>query len=174
VEGRDGPRERRGRGPAEAGGGEGRAPAVAPHAAIEDSRHPDIFVQLLAQYRVRPEEVVVEILESAVESLQAAIAAEAAGSARLELCADLAVGGTTPPIALVREVTGRAAIPVFVMVRPRGGSFVYSAAERAVMRRDIAAVAAAGALVWGAAIATVGIVPSAFAAPARRPSGHPR
>ena len=40
---------------------------VTPHAAIEDSRHPDIFVQLLAQYRVRPEEVVVEILESAVD-----------------------------------------------------------------------------------------------------------
>lgn len=85
------------------------------------------------------------ILESVVETLDNAIAAEAAGSARLELCVDLAVGGTTPPIALVRDVSARVAIPVFVMVRPRGGSFVYGAAERAVMRRDIAAVAAAGA-----------------------------
>jgi copper homeostasis protein len=80
-----------------------------------------------------------------VETLEAAVAAEAAGTARLELCVDLPAGGTTPPIALVRAVTARVAIPVFVMVRPRGGGFVYSAAERAIMRRDIGAVAAAGA-----------------------------
>jgi copper homeostasis protein len=85
------------------------------------------------------------ILESVVETLEAAVAAEAAGTARLELCVDLPAGGTTPPIALVRAVTARVAIPVFVMVRPRGGGFVYSAAERAIMRRDIGAVAAAGA-----------------------------
>ena len=85
------------------------------------------------------------ILESVVETPDAAMAAEAAGSARLELCVDLSVGGTTPPIALVRDVTARVAIPVFVMVRPRGGSFVYSGAERAVMRSGIAALAAAGA-----------------------------
>ena len=85
------------------------------------------------------------ILESVVETADAAVAAEAAGSARLELCVDLAVGGTTPPIALVGAVTARVSIPAFVMIRPRGGRFVYNAAERAVMRRDIAAVAAAGA-----------------------------
>jgi copper homeostasis protein len=85
------------------------------------------------------------ILESAVESVAAAVAAEAAGSARLELCVDLDAGGTTPPIPLVRDVVARVSIPVFVMIRPRGGGFVYSPEERAVMRRDIASAAAAGA-----------------------------
>ena len=85
------------------------------------------------------------ILESAVETAAAAVAAEAAGSARLELCVDLDIGGTTPPIALVRDVIARVSIPVFVMIRPRGGGFVYDAAERAVMRRDIASAADGGA-----------------------------
>jgi copper homeostasis protein len=85
------------------------------------------------------------ILESAVETVTAAAAAEAAGSARLELCVDLDIGGTTPPMPLVREVVARVSIPVFVMIRPRGGRFVYTAEERAVMRRDIASAAAAGA-----------------------------
>ena len=85
------------------------------------------------------------ILESAVETADAAVAAEAAGSARLELCVDLAIGGTTPPMALVRDVVARVSIPVFVMIRPRGGGFVYDAEERAMMRRDIASAAAAGA-----------------------------
>ena len=85
------------------------------------------------------------ILESAVETAAAAAAAEAAGSARLELCVDLDIGGTTPPIALVREVIARVSIPVFVMIRPRGGSFVYDATERAAMRREIAAAIDSGA-----------------------------
>ena len=85
------------------------------------------------------------IVESAIETAAAAVAAEAAGSARLELCVDLDIGGTTPPIALVRDVIARVSIPVFVMIRPRGGGFVYDAAERAVMRRDIASAADGGA-----------------------------
>ena len=85
------------------------------------------------------------ILESVVETVDAAVAAESAGSARLELCVELSIGGTTPPIALVGEVAARVSVPVFVMIRPRGGNFVYSPAERAVMRSDIAAVTAAGA-----------------------------
>ncbi len=58
------------------------------------------------------------ILEAVVESLDAAIAAERAGAARLELCVDLASGGTTPPIGLVQAVAERVTVPVFAMARP--------------------------------------------------------
>jgi copper homeostasis protein len=53
------------------------------------------------------------------------------------LCADLAVGGTTPDVALVSAVLDRVDVPVFVMIRPRGGSFVYTPAELTAMRRSI-------------------------------------
>jgi copper homeostasis protein len=85
-----------------------------------------------------PERRFVTILvEAAVESLDDAMAAVAGGAHRLELCAELSLGGTTPSQALIAEVVGRAGIPVLAMIRPRGGSFVYSATEIDRMRRDI-------------------------------------
>lgn len=77
------------------------------------------------------------LLEAAVESLEDALAAIEGGADRLELCASLDVGGTTPSEALIADVVERVAIPVFVMIRPRGGSFVYSTFEMEQMRRDI-------------------------------------
>lgn len=77
------------------------------------------------------------VIEACVESLDAALAAERGGADRLELCANLDVGGTTPSAELIAQVKSRVAVPVFVMIRPRGGSFVYTAAERDAMRRDI-------------------------------------
>ncbi len=62
----------------------------------------------------------------------------AGGADRIELRENLAEGGTTPSygtIALVRE---RLRIAVYVLIRPRGGDFVYDDAEREVMRRDVA------------------------------------
>jgi copper homeostasis protein len=53
------------------------------------------------------------------------------------LCADLSVGGTTPEQDLIAAVLGRARVPVFAMIRPRGGSFVYTESELDRMRRDI-------------------------------------
>jgi copper homeostasis protein len=77
------------------------------------------------------------LIEAAVESLEDALAAVDGGADRLELCAELADGGTTPSEALIAEVVDRVAVPVFVMIRPRGGSFVYSTFELDRMRRAI-------------------------------------
>lgn len=85
------------------------------------------------------------LVEGCVESLADAQAAARGGADRLELCADLSVGGTTPSVDLIRAVKGRVFIPVFVMARPRGGSFVYDAAEIGQTHRDIDTAIAAGA-----------------------------
>src|SRR5829696_1955845 len=85
------------------------------------------------------------LLESVVETVAAARAAEHAGAGRLELCARLVDGGVTPPPGLVTAVLERVSIPVFVMVRPRAGDFVYSEAEMADARHDVAAMRLRGA-----------------------------
>lgn len=79
------------------------------------------------------------LFEACVEGVEEAISAEAKGAHRIELCADLQSGGTTPSIGIIREVMARLTIPVFVMIRPRGGNFVYTPAEMEVMKRDIMA-----------------------------------
>ncbi|HSQ28512.1 MAG TPA: copper homeostasis protein CutC [Gemmatimonadaceae bacterium] len=85
------------------------------------------------------------LIEAAVESLDAALAAARGGADRLELCANVDVGGTTPNAELLAAVKSRIDIPVFAMIRPRGGSFVYTPAEREAMRRDIAMACQHGA-----------------------------
>jgi copper homeostasis protein len=91
------------------------------------------------------------LVEGCVESLEDSLAAERGGAGRLELCDDLAAGGTTPSPALIAAVKARVRIPVVVMIRPRGGSFVHTAAELDQMRRDIdlAKKLGADALVFG-------------------------
>lgn len=85
------------------------------------------------------------LFESCVDSKAAALASAEGGAGRLELCARLDVGGTTPDASLVREVVTAVSIPVRVMVRPRGGSFVYDAEEQRAMADAIAAMRDAGA-----------------------------
>ncbi len=77
------------------------------------------------------------LVEACVDTVASALAAEAAGAARVELCAGLAEGGTTPSAGLMALACERLRIPVFVLIRPRGGDFLYSEAEMEVMRRDI-------------------------------------
>lgn len=91
------------------------------------------------------------LVESCVDSLDAAVASVAGGARRLELCAHLEVGGTTPDPGLVAAVVAAVPVPVFAMVRPRGGGFVYGDAEIEAMVRDIRLMRAAGAhgLVFG-------------------------
>jgi copper homeostasis protein len=55
----------------------------------------------------------------------------------VELCADLAQGGTTPSAGTIARCVEALRIPVVVMIRPRGGDFLYDAEELDVMRRDI-------------------------------------
>jgi copper homeostasis protein len=86
--------------------------------------------------------VTVEICVGDVES---AIAAEAGGADRIELCDNLAVGGTTPSAGTIAETCRWLSIPVHVLIRPRAGDFVYSEPELAAMRHDIEVAKALGA-----------------------------
>ncbi len=90
-------------------------------------------------------------LEVAVDDLEGAVAAAAAGAGRLEVCAALSESGLTPSVGLLRGVRARVTVPLFAMVRPRGGGFEYTASELDIMRLDIAACRDAGAdgLVFG-------------------------
>jgi copper homeostasis protein len=85
------------------------------------------------------------LIEAAVESLEVALAAAEAGAHRIELCADLANGGTTPDVSLLRACRSQLAIPIFVLVRPRPGDFVYTPAEHQTMLEQIASMTDAGA-----------------------------
>jgi copper homeostasis protein len=79
------------------------------------------------------------LLEISVETAEAAAAAERGGAQRIELCAELSLGGLTPSEELMRHVRELVRVPIFAMIRPRAGDFVYSPEEVSQMRRDIAA-----------------------------------
>jgi copper homeostasis protein len=85
------------------------------------------------------------LFESCVDSVEAAIASADAGADRLEFCAALDVGGTTPDPALIARTVAVAGIPIVAMARPRPGSFEYSTAEVDALERDVLAMKAAGA-----------------------------
>lgn len=84
------------------------------------------------------------ILEIAANSLASALAAEAGGAARVELCSALEVGGLTPSHAAIAIAVERLRIPVHVLIRPRAGDFVFDDLECEVMRRDIETCKALG------------------------------
>ncbi|MFK7739784.1 MAG: copper homeostasis protein CutC [Planctomycetota bacterium] len=96
------------------------------------------------------------LVECAVESLAGAYAAVVGGANRIELCANLDAGGLTPSVGLCQAVSSAVQIPVFAMLRPRPGDFLYGADEVDVMVRDIEALREAGAhgFVVGALTAT--------------------
>jgi copper homeostasis protein len=77
------------------------------------------------------------LVEGCVDSVESALAAQRGGAMRLELCDNLAVGGTTPSVALFEAVRARVRIPIAMMIRPRGGSFVHTPTELEQMLRDI-------------------------------------
>lgn len=77
------------------------------------------------------------ILEIAVFNIQSAIMAAQAGANRLELCENPFDGGTTPSYGTLKTVREKITIPVFPIIRPRGGDFLYSEEEFEVMKKDI-------------------------------------
>jgi copper homeostasis protein len=85
------------------------------------------------------------LFELCVETLQAAQAAEQGGANRIELCDRLDIGGITPGEKLVNTTIQALSIPIHVLIRPRGGDFVYSAVEFDLMKQQILWVKQAGA-----------------------------
>lgn len=77
------------------------------------------------------------IVEACVESFQEAVKAEANGADRIELCAQLEIGGTTPSYALIESTNKILKIPIMVMIRPRGGNFIYTSSEVKIMKQGI-------------------------------------
>lgn len=86
-----------------------------------------------------------KVLEVCVDSVESAIAAARGGATRLELCANLIIGGTTPSHALFDAVRSAVDLPIHVLIRPRFGDFLYTNTEYSIMCQEIALFAQRGA-----------------------------
>ncbi|MFD0324252.1 copper homeostasis protein CutC [Lysobacter gummosus] len=78
-----------------------------------------------------------KLLEISANSLASALAAQAGGADRVELCENLREGGTTPSYGTLAVARDRLRIPLYVLIRPRGGDFLYDENDLAVMRADV-------------------------------------
>lgn len=76
-------------------------------------------------------------LEIACFNLESAVIAQENGADRVELCAEMEVGGTTPDVEITKQVSELLTIDLNVMIRPRGGNFVYSDVEFQQMKNEI-------------------------------------
>ncbi|WP_108472963.1 copper homeostasis protein CutC [Rhodanobacter thiooxydans] len=84
------------------------------------------------------------ILEIAANSVASALAAQEGGAGRVELCTALELGGLTPSHAQIALARERLRIPLYVLIRPRAGDFLYSELEGEAMQRDIETCVALG------------------------------
>jgi copper homeostasis protein len=85
------------------------------------------------------------LIEVCVDTLEGALAAQEGGAGRIELCADLVVGGTTPSAGAIALARQALTIALHVMIRPRAGDFCYSRHDLAVMLHDIDVAKSLGA-----------------------------
>lgn len=85
------------------------------------------------------------ILECCVDSVESAIEAEKGGANRLELCANLIIGGTSPSLALFKKVKEKTNIKINVLLRPRFGDFLYSDYEFEILKEEVKLFKEAGA-----------------------------
>ena len=84
-------------------------------------------------------------IEACVDSVESAVEAEIGGADRVELCDNLHDGGTTPSIGAIEAARRKLEIDLNVIIRPRGGDFLYSDLELDIMRTDVQAARSAGA-----------------------------
>ena len=77
------------------------------------------------------------IIEVCAESYESAVNAEKAGADRIELCKDLHLDGLTPDSEIAKKTINKLKIPVFILIRPRDGGFIYSNEELELMKADI-------------------------------------
>lgn len=84
------------------------------------------------------------LLEACVDSVSSALAAARGGADRLELCGNLIIGGTTPDIALYKEIRKYTDIPIRALLRPRFGDFCYDEYEYSILLENIAMYKDAG------------------------------
>ncbi len=84
-------------------------------------------------------------IEVCANSVNSVLAAKEAGADRVELCAGMPEGGTTPSYGCIMEACAVGGIAVNVIVRPRGGDFLYDAVEKKEMLRDIRMIRESGA-----------------------------
>jgi copper homeostasis protein len=77
------------------------------------------------------------VLEICAFNLSAALAAQRAGADRIELCAGPEEGGVTPSVALIQMAREKLRIPLYPIIRPREGDFLFSEEEFAIMLRDV-------------------------------------
>jgi copper homeostasis protein len=77
------------------------------------------------------------ILEVCAGSLASALEAQAGGAFRVELCDNLYEGGTTPSFGTIAAVRKMLQIRLHVIIRPRGGDFLYSELEFEIIKRDV-------------------------------------
>ena len=91
-------------------------------------------------------------LEICTPSIRSAFAASQGGADRIELCSGLEMGGLTPGAATVEMAINRLSIPVAVLIRPRGGVFIYNQVEKDLILKEIefARLAGAAGVVVGA------------------------
>lgn len=85
------------------------------------------------------------ILEVCAGSVESVAAARNGGAARVELCSALEIGGITPSVGLITEARHIEGIALNVLIRPRGGDFLYNESEVATMEQDIVAARQCGA-----------------------------
>ncbi len=76
-------------------------------------------------------------IEICASNIQSAIAASKAGANRIELCANIYEAGTTPSAATIKKAKELTSLDVFVLIRPRGGNFVYDEVEKQIILEDI-------------------------------------
>ena len=77
------------------------------------------------------------LLEVCAYNVQSCLVAAKAGAGRIELCSNPAEGGVTPSFGLIAYVMEQVPIPAYIMIRPRGGNYLYDAHDLAIMKKDI-------------------------------------